>query len=339
VRALRDIGIQPDILLCRAEKPLEADLKRKIALFCNVEVGAVIDAVDVASIYEVPLRFHADGLDDLALQKLRMEARPADLAPLTRFVSRVTKPSREVTIAVCGKYTGLKDAYKSIVEAFVHAGAENDARVQLAWVDAEEIERRGSADELLGGCHGILVPGGFGVRGIEGKVAAAGFARRMGVPYLGICLGMECAVIEFARNACGLDRANSAEFDAATPHPVIDLMPEQKQVINMGGTMRLGAYECRLAEGSRARAAYGEATVRERHRHRYEYNNEYRERLESKGLSASGVNPKTGLVEIVELPDHPWFVACQFHPEFLSRPGKAHPLFREFVRAAAQKGR
>jgi len=339
VRALRDIGIQPDILLCRAERSLDADLKRKIALFCNVEVEAVIDAVDVASIYEVPLRFHADGLDELVLRKLRVDARAADLAPLERLVSRVTSPSREVTIAVCGKYTGLKDAYKSIIEAFVHAGAENDARVHLAWVDAEEIEKRGSGDELLAGCSGILVPGGFGVRGIEGKALAAGYARRNGVPYLGICLGMECAVIEFARNVCGLARANSAEFDAETPDPVIDLMPEQKKVINMGGTMRLGAYECRLEPRSKARAAYGADAVRERHRHRYEYNGRYRETFESKGLVASGINPATGLVEIVEIAGHPWFVACQFHPEFLSRPGRAHPLFREFVRAALARER
>jgi CTP synthase len=334
VRALRDIGIQPDILLCRAERTLDPDLKRKIALFCNVEVGAVIDAVDVASIYEVPLHFHADGLDDLALKKLHMQAPPPDLDRLERFVARVKEPAREVTIGVCGKYTGLKDAYKSIVEAFVHAGAENDARVRLAWIDAEEIERTGSADALLEPCSGILVPGGFGVRGIEGKIKAAGFARRRGLPYLGICLGMECAVIEFARSECGLADANSSEFDADTKHAVIDLLPEQKAVVNMGGTMRRGGYECRLVRGTNAHAAYGVESVRERHRHRYEYNNAYREVFESKGLRASGVNPAADLVEIVEIEDHPWFVACQFHPEFLSRPGKAHPLFREFVRAA-----
>jgi CTP synthase len=338
VRALRDIGIQPDILLCRAERTLDADLKRKIALFCNVEVEAVVDAVDVPSIYEVPLHFHADGLDDLVLRKLRMEAAPPDLGGLERFVERVTRPSREVTIGVCGKYTGLKDAYKSIVEAFVHAGAENDARVRLAWIDSEEIERQGSADALLESLSGILVPGGFGVRGIEGKIMAAGYARRRGLPYLGICLGMECAVIEFARSECGLAGANSSEFDAGTKDPVIDLLPEQKRVVNMGGTMRRGAYECVLTPGTKAHGAYGVGSVRERHRHRYEYNNAYRRLLESKGLRASGVNPATDLVEIVELPDHPWFVACQFHPEFLSRPGKAHPLFKEFVRAALARG-
>jgi CTP synthase len=334
VRALRDIGIQPDILLCRAERTLDADLKRKIALFCNVEVEAVIDAVDVPSIYEVPLHFHADGLDDLVLRKLRVQNGAPDLRRLEQFVARVTEPSREVTIGVCGKYTGLKDAYKSIVEAFVHAGAENDARVKLAWIDAEEIERAGSADALLESCSGILVPGGFGVRGIEGKVLAAGYARRHGLPYLGICLGMECAVIEFARAECGLAGANSSEFDADTKDPVIDLLPEQKRVVNMGGTMRRGGYECRMTRGTKAHAAYGVDSVRERHRHRYEYNNAYRQLFESKGLRASGVNPATDLVEIVELEDHPWFVACQFHPEFLSRPTKAHPLFREFVRAA-----
>jgi len=338
VRALRDIGIQPDILLCRAEHGLESDLKRKIALFCNVEVEAVIDAVDVASIYEVPLRFHADGLDTLALRKLEIQAPPPSLDTLEGLVERVTKPSKEVQIAVCGKYTGLKDAYKSIVEAFVHAGAENDARVRLVWTDTEEIERNGTADAMLAACDGILVPGGFGSRGIEGKIASAAYARANGVPYLGICLGMECAVIEFARGACGLSGANSAEFDPRTPDPVIDLMPEQKAIVNMGGTMRLGGYECRLLAGSRAHAAYGgPASVRERHRHRYEYNNAYRELLESKGLVSSGVNPGSNLVEIVELRDHPWFVACQFHPEFRSRPGRAHPLFREFVRAAVAR--
>ncbi len=334
VRALRDIGIQPDILICRTERELGDDIKEKIALFCNVETEAVIDARDVASIYEVPLRFHADGLDDIALRKLGIENGKPDLSVLEELVGRIENPSREIDIAICGKYVDLKDAYKSIIEAFAHAGAENDARVNLRWIDAEAIEQCGDAGRHLDGCHGVLVPGGFGERGIEGKIQAARYARENGVPYLGICLGMHVAVIEFARNVCGLASAHSTEFNASSDDPVIDLLPEQREVVDMGGTMRLGGCECRLLEGSGARDAYGVDTVRERHRHRYEYNNDYRELLESRGLASSGLYPEKDLVEIVELPNHPWFIACQFHPEFRSRPGRAHPLFREFVRAA-----
>jgi CTP synthase len=255
---------------------------------------------------------------------------------MRRTVERIRRPSREVEIAICGKYVDLKDAYKSIVEAFVHAGVENEARVVLRWADAEEIERTGDAAACLAGCGGVLIPGGFGERGIEGKIAAVEYARKERVPFFGICLGMHCGVIEFARNVCGLAGANSTEFDTSTPHPVIDILPEQRKVVKMGGTMRLGGYDCRLLPGSRAYAAYGEPEVRERHRHRYEYNNAYRETLESAGLVSAGTFQDADLVEIVELPDHPWFVACQFHPEFRSRPWKAHPLFREFVGAALE---
>ncbi len=334
VRALRDIGIQPDILLCRTERPLTDDLKRKIALFCNVEMSEVIDARDVPSIYEVPLRFHEDGLDEIVLEKLGIDVGPADLGRMESVVEGVTSPSSEVSIAICGKYIDLQDSYKSITEAFAHAGVENDTRVNLVWVDVEDIERAGNAAGALEGCHGVLVPGGFGERGIEGKIASAGFARREGVPYFGICLGLHCAVIEFARNVCGLTAAHSTEFDPDTAYPVIDLLPEQKSVVNMGGTMRLGGYDCHVVEGTTAHDVYGESEVRERHRHRYEYNNEFRSTFESRGLVSSGIHVDADLVEMVELSDHPWFVCCQFHPEFRSRPGVAHPLFREFVRAA-----
>ncbi len=336
VRALRDIGVQPDILVCRTERPLTQELKTKIALFCNVEIEAVIDARDVPSIYEVPLRFHADGLDDIVLRKLGIEDGPPDLSRLEGVVERVTNPEREVEIAICGKYIDLRDAYKSIIEAFIHAGAENDARVNLRWIDAEDVERTGDPAGALKECDGLLVPGGFGERGVEGKVLSVGHARREGVPYLGICLGLHIAVVEFARNVCGFADANSTEFAAETKHPVISLLPEQKRVVNMGGTMRLGAYECRLSTGTKSHAAYGVEVLRERHRHRYEYNNEFKEVLESKGLVSAGIHPEGDLVEIVELRDHPWFVASQFHPEFRSRPGRAHPLFREFVRAAIE---
>ncbi|MEA3409342.1 MAG: CTP synthase [Candidatus Eisenbacteria bacterium] len=334
VRALRDIGIQPDILLCRTERPLTDELKRKIALFCNVEMSEVIDARDVPSIYEVPLRFHEDGLDELVLGKLELEVGDVDLSRMKAVVERVSNPSREVSIAICGKYIDLQDSYKSISEAFVHAGVENDARVNLVWVNVEEIEQTGDAAGALDGCDGVLVPGGFGERGIEGKIASAGYARSKDVPYFGICLGLHCAVIEFARNVCSMESAHSTEFDPDTAYPVIDLLPEQKSVVNMGGTMRLGGYDCHIVDGTRAYEVYGESDVRERHRHRYEYNNEFRSTLEEKGLVSSGIHVDADLVEIVELVDHPWFVCCQFHPEFRSRPGVAHPLFKEFVRAA-----
>ncbi len=334
VRALRDIGIQPDILVCRTERELGLELKKKIALFCNVEIDAVIDARDVDSIYEVPLRFHEDGFDGIVISKLKIEAETVDLSAMETVVERIYNPKHKVRVAVCGKYVNLKDAYKSITEAFLHAGAENDARVELVWVDVEDIEREGSPDRILAGVDGVLVPGGFGERGIEGKIAAVGYARRNGVPYFGICLGMHCAVIEYARSVCGLTDAHSTEFAPDTSAPVIALLPEQEDVVNMGGTMRLGGYDCVLSAGSRAHEAYAADTVRERHRHRYEYNNEHRKLLESKGLVSAGVYAKADLVEIVEISDHPWFVACQFHPEFKSRPGWAHPLFREFIRAA-----
>ncbi|MBD3348206.1 MAG: CTP synthase [Candidatus Eisenbacteria bacterium] len=337
VRALRDIGIQPDVLICRTERPLTEELKKKIALFCNVEVRAVIDARDVESIYEVPLRFHTDGLDDIVLEKMKIEDHEPDLSRMEQMVERIKRPGREVDIAICGKYVGLKDAYKSIVEAFIHAGAENDARVNLIWIDAEDVERSGGAEEALAGCDGLLVPGGFGERGIEGKILSVAHARSEGMPFLGICLGLHVAVVEFARSECGLAGANSTEFDPDTPHPVIDLLPEQKEIEEMGGTMRLGGCACRLVAGTTAREAYGRDEVVERHRHRYEYNNDYRERLESRGLVSAGVNPEKNLVEIIEAPDHPWFVACQFHPEFLSRPGRAHPLFKGLVRAALDR--
>jgi CTP synthase len=336
VRALRDIGIQPDVLICRTELPLTDDLKSKIALFCNVETSAVIDARDVPSIYEVPLRFHADGLDDIVMSKLGLESEVPDLSGMQSVVDRIQDPSREVAIAICGKYVNLKDSYKSIAEAFVHAGVANDARVRLVWIDTEEIERTGDPAGTLSGCDGVLVPGGFGERGIEGKIRCAGYAREAGVPYFGICLGMHCAVIDFARNVCGLEGAHSTEFAPDTPHPVIDLLPEQKSIVNMGGTMRLGGYDCEILPGSLAHGIYRAESVRERHRHRYEYNNEYRDALEQAGLVSCGVYRAADLVEMVELPGHPWFVAGQFHPEFRSRPGDAHPLFREFVRAALE---
>ncbi len=337
VRALRDIGIQPDILLCRTEHPLGDDVKRKIALFCNVEINAVIAARDVSSIYEVPLRFHADGLDDIVVSRLGLPQREPDLSSMETVVKRIYEPSHSVRIAVCGKYIELKDAYKSISEAFIHAGAENDTRVELEWVNVEDVETAGSTGSFLGECDGVLVPGGFGERGIEGKIMSVRHARENAVPYFGICLGMHCAVIEYARNVCGFEGAHSTEFVEGTPHPVISLLPEQEAVVNMGGTMRLGGYPCRLSPGSKAHEAYDETQVDERHRHRFEYNNDYRERLEASGLMSSGVYEQANLVEIVEIADHPWFVACQFHPEFKSRPGRAHPLFREFVRAALRR--
>jgi CTP synthase len=333
VKELRAIGIQPDILLCRTDRYLPPGIKSKIALFCDVDEDAVITAKDVSSVYEVPLVFHREGLDDAVVRLLGLPARPIDLSRWEDVVRRVQSPRATVKIAVVGKYIDLKDSYKSLVEALAHGGIANDARVDVAWVDAEQIERDGVAGHFEG-VHGVLVPGGFGDRGIEGKIGAIRWAREDGVPFFGICLGLQCAVIEYARHVCGLEGANSAEFDAAAPHPVIDLLPEQRGLADKGGTMRLGLYPIVLEEGSRARKLYGESIIRERHRHRYEVNNDYLHALQKKGLRVSGVWADKDIVEMIEIPEHPYFVAGQFHPEFRSRPWQPHPLFAGFVRAA-----
>ncbi|MGH7731704.1 MAG: CTP synthase, partial [Candidatus Eiseniibacteriota bacterium] len=337
VKELREIGIQPDILLCRCEQPLSSELREKIALFCNLPTEAVIDATDVGSIYQVPQIFHRGGLDSLVVRELALDASDPDLGAWDAFVDRVMRPTRHAVVGIVGKYTHVRDAYKSIIESFVHAGASNRARVELRWIEGEEIEQKGIG--ALGDLDGIVVPGGFGERGIEGKILAARFARERGVPYLGLCLGMQVATIEFARHVAGWAQANSSEFDPATPQKVIDLLSEQSDVTDKGGTMRLGAYRCALKEGSLAARAYGRLEVEERHRHRYEFNNRYAAQLESRGLVLSGKCVGRELVEIIELPDHPWFLAVQFHPELKSRPHEPHPLFVDFVRAALERRR
>jgi CTP synthase len=337
VKELRAIGIQPDILLCRTDRYLPPGIKSKIALFCDVEEEAVITAKDVDTIYEVPLVFHREGLDDIIVKLLNLESRPIDLSRWESVVSRVKSPRVETRIAVVGKYIELKDSYKSLVEALAHGGIANDARVDVQWIDAEHIERDGAAAQFSG-IHGILVPGGFGDRGIVGKIEAVRYAREQRVPYFGICLGMQCAVIEYARNVCGLTGANSSEFDPAAAHKVIDLLPEQRTVADKGGTMRLGNYPIVLGEGSLASRLYGQGIIQERHRHRYEVNNDYLPRLEKNGLHVSGIWAEKQLVEIIEIPEHPYFVAGQFHPEFRSRPWDPHPLFAGFVRAALEHG-
>lgn len=334
VKTLLEIGLQPDVLICRSEKHLTKELKEKIALFCNVETEAVIEGQDVQSIYEVPLVFEKEGLPEIVIRKLDLKCKKPDLRRWTNFVNRVKNPSGKVTIAVCGKYTDLLDAYKSITESFVHAGAENDVAVEIQWVKAEDIQHYG-ADQYLKNVSGLLVPGGFGERGVEGKIEAIRYVRENNIPFFGICLGLQCAVIEFARNVCGLKDANSTEFKK-TENNVIDLMLNQKSVKNMGGTMRLGAYPCVLAKGSQAHKAYRKDLIYERHRHRYEVNNKFRKKLSSKGMVFSGVSPDNKLVEIIELSNHRWFVAGQFHPELRSRAINPHPLFREFVRAAKE---
>jgi CTP synthase len=334
VRELREIGIQPDILLCRTEIPLSREVRAKLALFTNVALDAVIEARDVDSIYEVPLMFHEGGLDGQVTGLLGLDAPEPDLAEWSGMLERIQRPGRgELTIAVVGKYTHLRDAYKSISEAIVHAGIANDVRPNIAWVDSEEIERAGPA-ALLAGAHGILIPGGFGDRGIEGKIQAVRHARESGTPFFGICLGFHCAAIEFARDVLNLPAANSTEFNSESPDPVISLMPKQRERTQMGGSMRLGAYPCRLAPGSRARDAYGSADAEERHRHRFEFNRGYQGPMAAHGFVATGICPSPDLVEIMEHKDHPWFVAVQFHPELKSRPHRAHPLFREFIRHA-----
>jgi CTP synthase len=338
VKELRAIGIQPDVLLCRTDKEhvLTPSIKSKIALFCDVEEDAVIAARDVDTIYEVPLAFHEQGLDDSILRLLGLPERPADLSRWDEIVRRVKAPRRRVRIGVVGKYIEVKDAYKSLYEALAHGGIAHEAAVEVVWVDAEGVEREGLRGHVEG-LDGILVPGGFGDRGIEGKIQAIRHAREERVPYFGICLGMQCAVIEYARHVCGLDGANSTEFDPRPAHNVVDLLPEQRDVTLKGGTMRLGLYPVVLSEGSAASRAYGQGVILERHRHRYEVNNDYVARLEKNGLRIAGIWAEKQLVEIVELPDHPWFVAGQFHPEFLSRPWQPHPLFAAFIRAALDR--
>ncbi|HXL14737.1 MAG TPA: CTP synthase, partial [Methylomirabilota bacterium] len=338
VRELRAIGIQPDILLCRTEVALPGDVKEKIALFCNVPKEAVIEAIDVASIYDIPLMFHRGGLDDLIVEYMHLQSQPPDLRAWQAFSERLRAAKEQVTIAVVGKYTHLRDAYKSISEAIAHGAAANGVAVKIDWVDSERVEMDGPV-ALLGQAHGILIPGGFGDRGTEGMIQAARYARERKTPFFGICLGMQCAVIEFARDVAGLDGADSSEFRADTPHPVIDLLESQQGVSKKGGTMRLGAYECEVEPGSHAAEEYAEPHVAERHRHRYEFNNRYREDLERHGLKVAGVYKDLNLVEIVELPDHPWFVGVQFHPELRSRPADPHPLFKGFVRAALEERR
>jgi CTP synthase len=332
VKELTGLGIQPDVLLCRTDRMLDQKLKAKIALFCNVEDNAVITARDVECIYELPLVFHDEGFDERIAERLNMWTGTPKLSRWKKLVSVAKNPKERVRIAVVGKYVDVVDSYKSLNEALIHGGLANECSVELDYVDSEVLEKKGLG--ALKEADGILVPAGFGQRGTEGKIAAVRYAREQGVPFFGICFGMQMAVIEFARHVCGLDRANSAEVDPDTPHAVIDLMTTQKSIDKKGGTMRLGAYACVLADGSLAAKVYGKKKISERHRHRFEFNNAYRETIESKGMRLSGLSPDGGLVEMVEIKDHPWFVGCQFHPEFKSKPLDCHPLFRGFIRAA-----
>ncbi len=349
VKELLSIGIQPDIILCRCEKPIAPELKSKIALFCNVDKDAVFSSVDVQNIYEVPLKFYKEGFDQKVAIMLRLPARNADLAAWKKLVNDCKNPQGRVTIAIAGKYVELKEAYKSLHEALIHAGIANNVAVDLRYVNSEEVTAD-SVAPTLAGCHGILVPGGFGYRGVEGKILTIKYARENAIPFFGICLGMQCAVIEFARHVVGLTEANSEEFSAACKDKVIYWMSEwmnpttgqleRRHVdTDLGGTMRLGAYDCHISPNSLAYNAYGAACVQERHRHRYEFNNEYMDVLHESGMIFSGTSPNGELVEIIELPDHPWFLGCQFHPEFKSTPMKAHPLFRDFIAAAKKLGK
>jgi CTP synthase len=338
VKELLNTGIQPDILVCRSEYPLTMDIRRKLALFCNVDVGSVIEAIDAETIYDVPLLMLKEKLDATVITKLRLkDRREPNLAPWKTFLGKLKNPTHEVRIGLVGKYNELQDAYKSIHESFVHAGAINECKVAVEPIHSEQLE--GSFEEVsqrLHGFHGILVAPGFGERGIEGKIQAIRYVREKKIPFFGICLGMQCAVVEFARHAADLPEAASTEVQPGTDHPIIDLMPEQKEVTKMGGTMRLGAYDCELRRRTRASKAYGTLKISERHRHRYEFNNAYREQLEKSGMVFSGINPQSELVEIIELKDHPWFVGTQFHPELKSTVENPHPLFVAFVKACTE---
>ncbi|MCR4340495.1 MAG: CTP synthase [Gemmatimonadaceae bacterium] len=335
VRDLMEIGIQPDVLICRTDRALSEEVKRKIALFCNVDEGAVIEARDVPSIYEIPLRFHEQGLDERVMLRLGiLGKRSPDLTAWRDMVQRIRHPKERVKIAVVGKYTQLADSYKSVAEALSHGGIANNAGVDISWVSSDMFTSAERTAEVLNAYDGMLVPGGFGVRGVGGMVAAVRHARETGLPFFGICLGMQTAIIEFARNVMGLEGSDSSEFAPECPDPVISLMESQQHVTDMGGTMRLGAYPCKLAPGSKVAKIYGEAQISERHRHRYEVSNKYRDAFVRHGLVLSGLSPDESLVEIVELPDHPWYVGCQFHPELKSRPTRPHPLFASFIEAA-----
>jgi len=347
VRELRADGIQPDILVCRTEVPLEESLKKKISLFCNVPPDAVITAIDVDTIYELPLHLHREGLDSKILELLNMWTGKPNIKPWEDLVKNIQNPTSDVTIAITGKYVDLTESYKSLHEALVHGGLANGTKVNLVYISAEDLESKEAAP-LLEGCDGILVPGGFGVRGIEGKIKAINYARNNKIPFFGICLGMQLAVVELARNELKLAKANSVEMDEKTPHPVIFLIKEwfdyrtkemqiRDEGSDLGGTLRLGAYPCVLKKDTHASRAYGVDEISERHRHRFEFNNGYRQQLEEQGLVISGTSPDNNLVEIIEIEDHPWFLGCQFHPEFKSKPMKPHPLFRDFISAALQK--
>ena len=334
VKTLLEIGIQPDVIICRTDRPLSMDIKRKISLFCNVPTKRVITAEDQKSIYSLPLALHAEGLDGQVVEALNIWCQLPDLSAWEDVVNRTQRPAHQVDIAVVGKYVELVESYKSLNEALVHGGLANQCQVNLHYIDSEAMESESSVLSALEDMDAVLVPGGFGHRGIEGKIAAIGFARERKLPFFGICLGMQCAVIEYSRSILGLEKANSNEFDEETPDPVIHLMEQQKGVVQKGATMRLGSYRARLEPGSRVAEAYDSRTIDERHRHRFEFNNAYRERLEEAGMTASGLNPDLDLVEVVEVPSHPWFVGVQFHPEYKSRPLIPHPLFSSFVSAA-----
>ncbi len=336
VKELRMIGIQPDIIVCRTEKELNDDIKAKIGLFCNIQGDSVIQNLDAEDLYEVPLMLHDEGLDNLVCEKLHLGCKDIDNSEWINMVNKIKNLKNTVTIALVGKYVELHDAYISVVEALNHGGYANDSKIEIKWVNAEEIET-GDVNEILKGVDGVLVPGGFGDRGIEGKISAIQWARENKKPFLGICLGMQCAVIEYARNVLGFEGANSSEINPNTKYPVIDLMNDQKDIENLGGTMRLGQYPCKLVEGSNSSAAYKAELISERHRHRYEFNNSYREEISKAGMDIIGTSPNGRLVEIVEIKDHPWFVAVQFHPELKSRPNKPHPLFAGFIGAALEE--
>jgi CTP synthase len=338
IAKLREIGLQPQVLVCRTEHPLDEEVRYKLSVFCNVPLNAVVEARDVDhSIYELPLMLQQERLDDTVLRLLHLTAPVADMTDWKKFVARIVKPKKRVKIAVVGKYIELQDAYKSIYESLTHAGASSDCGIDLVQIDAEDVEKHNASVDLRD-VAGVLVPGGFGDRGVEGKIRATQFAREQGVPFLGLCLGMQVGTIEFARNVCGLGAANSTEFDPLTIDPVIDLLEEQKDVTDKGASMRLGSWTTKICEGTRAHAIYGKTEIRERHRHRYEFNMKYREQMEAKGFVISGTSPDGRLVELIELKDHSFFVACQFHPEFQSKPNKPHPLFKAFVTACLQHG-